>query len=449
MRQNVFDLELGFYTPYQCGSPFLCQGCPSTILDTMPSHLSVKYSILVNGQSRGLINPTRGLRQGDSLSPYMFLLCAEGLSALLNNVESQGLIKGVVMTKGGSRINHLLLADDCLIFCGAEMVQWQVLKGILQSYEVASGQKVNLDKTSLFFSSNTRIEVQDLLTQSIGARHCTDTKTYLGLPSVVGKAKYRVFSSIKGRIEKRIKTWHNKFLSQAGKKVLIKSVLQSLPTYAMSLFLLPSKLCKVIYQLLSRFWWDRMANQRRVQWYQWKKVIVPKNQGCLGFRDMESFNLALLAKQFWRIVTRLASFVAQILHDKYFKDGDLMHATTGGSASFIWKSLTAAKALVMDGMRWRVGNGKHIKIWYDKWLPTPHSYKVQSPIKLLHHEATVDNLLTVEGRWKEELVDEIFSIEAAIIKGLPVSRRGSEDKLFWSPSRNGQFSMKYAYYLQC
>ncbi|KAG7968809.1 hypothetical protein I3843_07G000900 [Carya illinoinensis] len=339
----------------------------------------------------------------------MFLLCAEGLSALLNNVESQGLIKGVVMTKGGSRINHLLLADDCLIFCGAEMVQWQVLKGILLSYEVASGQKVNLDKTSLFFSSNTRIEVQDLLTQSIGARHCTDTKTYLGLPSVVGKAKYRVFSSIKGRIEKRIKTWHNKFLSQAGKKVLIKSVLQSLPTYAMSLFLLPSKLCKVIYQLLSRFWWDRMANQRRVQWYQWKKI----------------------------------------LHDKYFKDGDLMHATTGGSASFIWKSLTAAKALVMDGMRWRVGNGKHIKIWYDKWLPTPHSYKVQSPIKLLHHEATVDNLLTVEGRWKEELVDEIFSIEAAIIKGLPVSRRGSEDKLFWSPSRNGQFSMKYAYYLQC
>ena len=116
---------------------------------------SVTYSIMVNGAPRGYIKPGHGLRQGDSLSPYLFLLCAEGLSALLRKAERDSLIKGISICKGGPRISHLFFADDRIIFCRANLSDSQALLALLAIYENASSQKVNGTKTALFFSSNT------------------------------------------------------------------------------------------------------------------------------------------------------------------------------------------------------------------------------------------------------------------------------------------------------
>jgi hypothetical protein len=77
---------------------------------------TVTYSILINGQPHGLITPTRGLRQGDPLSPYLFILCAEVLSSLLQHSSKEGLISGVSLSRGGTRIHHLFFADDSLLF---------------------------------------------------------------------------------------------------------------------------------------------------------------------------------------------------------------------------------------------------------------------------------------------------------------------------------------------
>jgi hypothetical protein len=82
---------------------------------------SVTYSILINGQPQGLITPSRGIRQGDPLSPYLFILCAEALSSLIQNSAREGRISGVPLSRGGTRINHLLFADDSLLFCRANI----------------------------------------------------------------------------------------------------------------------------------------------------------------------------------------------------------------------------------------------------------------------------------------------------------------------------------------
>ena len=119
------------------------------------------FSILVNGNPIGYIFPFRGLRQGDPLSPYFFLFCAEGLIALLRKAETNGIIRGVEASRGGPCISHLLFADDNLLFCRASVKECQQVNSSLNLYEVASGQKINIDKTSLFFSSNTGLESQE------------------------------------------------------------------------------------------------------------------------------------------------------------------------------------------------------------------------------------------------------------------------------------------------
>ena len=116
---------------------------------------SVSYSILVNGAAYGNITPMRDLRQGDPISPYIFLLYADGFSSLIHDAAKNHKISGVSICKGCPKITHLFFADNSLLFCKANSQEFHNLVNILQLYEAASGQKINADKSLVFFSSNT------------------------------------------------------------------------------------------------------------------------------------------------------------------------------------------------------------------------------------------------------------------------------------------------------
>lgn len=92
---------------------------------------SVSYSVKVNGIPGDTIIPSRGLRQGDLLSPYLFLICAEGLHSLLQQAKSNGVLRGIAASRGGMRINHLLFADNCVIFCNAMQEEWFIVEQLL------------------------------------------------------------------------------------------------------------------------------------------------------------------------------------------------------------------------------------------------------------------------------------------------------------------------------
>ena len=120
---------------------------------------SVTYDVRINGKPSGHIIPTRGLRQGDPLSPYLFLLCAEGLSALIKKASADGLLEGISVSRGGPCLSHLFFVDDNLIFCKATIEECEVLQRVMSKNEKASGQQLNRSKTSLFFSPNTAKEI--------------------------------------------------------------------------------------------------------------------------------------------------------------------------------------------------------------------------------------------------------------------------------------------------
>ncbi|XP_042972916.1 uncharacterized protein LOC122304711 [Carya illinoinensis] len=129
---------------------------------------TVSYSILINEKIGASFQPEHGIRQGDPLSPYLFILCAEGLSALITQAEHKGEIKGVAAARGGMRVGHLFFADDSVLFCRATIEEWQKLQGLLQVYERAFGQCLNQEKTTVFFSSNTSIDKKQEIVNAIG-----------------------------------------------------------------------------------------------------------------------------------------------------------------------------------------------------------------------------------------------------------------------------------------
>ena len=116
---------------------------------------TVSYSILVNGEPKGVIVPSRGLRQGDPFSFYLFLFCAKGLNALLRNAVTEGVIQGFSICRNGPKLTHLVFADDCLIFCRSNLKECNKIQELLALYEAALGQVINKEKTTLFFSRNT------------------------------------------------------------------------------------------------------------------------------------------------------------------------------------------------------------------------------------------------------------------------------------------------------
>lgn len=165
---------------------------------------TVSYKIKVNGELTEEIIPTRGLRQGDPLSPYLFLICAEGFSELLNAAEREGKLEGVTICQGALSVTHLLFAYDSLLLLKANDRNANHLQHVLQLYEDCSGQVINKEKSSVLFSRNCSRSAKDGVMSTMQLSHEARSDKYLGLPVYMGKSKAKMFSCLKDKVWKRI-----------------------------------------------------------------------------------------------------------------------------------------------------------------------------------------------------------------------------------------------------
>ncbi|GAU32101.1 hypothetical protein TSUD_358070 [Trifolium subterraneum] len=407
---------------------------------------SVNYSVLMNFERVGPIHPGRGLRQGDPLSPYLFILVAEGLTSLINKAVAQGDLHGVKICRGAPMVSHLLFADDCFLFCRANLSESRKLMEVLKVYEDVSGQEINLSKSEVFFSRNISQAAQEDLSRVMGVRHVLGTGTYLGLPSLVGRSKKATFAYIKDRIWKKINSWRRRPMSKAGKEVMIKSVLQAIPSYVMSIYLLPDTLVKEIERMINAFWWGGSTN-KGIKWLSWERMVPSKDRGGLGFRDLQVFNLAMVAKQGWKLITEPHALVSRILKARYFPKSSLFDATLGTNPSYVWRGIWRSRQVLMQGRRWLIGDGSKINVMYEPWLRSKENSWISAPQNLTVHNMKVQQLMLPNQKaWDERRILSMFPAHTAgEILDVPLLTSIEADRLIWKEERNGIYSVRSGY----
>ncbi|XP_059626981.1 uncharacterized protein LOC132269745 [Cornus florida] len=316
------------------------------------------------------------------LSTVSYSLVINGES----DAERNHHIQGVSIGRGYDPINHLFFADDALLFCKANISQALHLKTIISKYGSLIGQVVNFDKSSLFFSSHISIELRDQLRRALDILNVDWINRYLGLPSVLGRSKKSTFSYLVNQTSFRIKTLKGEFLSKAGRE-----------------------------------------------------------NGGLGFRDLEAFNIALLAKVAWKFKVGNDSMLFRIFKQRYFRNCSFLGSSCSPGHSWVWRIVSATKEIILKGLKWRIGDGKSINCWNAPWLSGNSSFKVTSAF-VGGNVHTVADLINHQSRsWKTSVVLNSFNPkDSARILQISLSSLNRPDSKIWGLTPNGQFTVKSA-----
>lgn len=256
---------------------------------------SVSFSVLINGSPSKRFQPQHGLRQGDPLSPYLFILYMEALSSALNHLDAFKLCKGLKLSVNGPSLSHLFFADDCLIFFQPTLSSCAKLRDTLLHFGLFSGQNINHQKSSITLSPNIPRVFRRRFQSFFHIPVNTDLASYLGLPLGVSENKRGCFQFIIDKTQQALAGWKST-LSQAGKLTLIKSVLSSLLIYLCSSYKIPLAICDKLNAISAAFWW-KTGDRKPLYRLSWDKISAYKSEGGLGIRDFRLLNQALLANQ--------------------------------------------------------------------------------------------------------------------------------------------------------
>ncbi|KAK4274243.1 hypothetical protein QN277_017497 [Acacia crassicarpa] len=420
--------------------------CSEWVSLIMKCVCSVSLNICLSGEKVSSFTPSRGIRQGDPLSPYLFIIIAEVLSIMLRRSQEDYFIKGVKLSHGCPELTHSFFADDALLFMRASRRNCNHLADILQLYCTASGQVINLDKSSIFFSSNTPEDVKNMVGSILGIPATEDPGRYLGIPSIWGKTKHQALAYVRERIANKIQGWGHSLLSFAGRDVMIKAVLQAIPIYPMNVFKFPVKTCKEISSLIANFWWSGTVSGRTIHWKAWESLTTAKSIGGMGFRDLSAMNDALLAKTAWRLLTRPDDLWVRVLKSLYFPKGGFMKAGKGHKTSWCWSSILGGRDFLIKDLHWDIGDGASISIWDDIWVPQVDFPDKPSNLNPIIAEGRVCDLI-VNGKWDLTLISQYISSEVkSAIYGINILSNGLPDKLVWTSAQNGVYSVKAGYH---
>ena len=236
-------------------------------------------SVLVNGGGFDYFHPSRGIRQGDPLSPYLFILCMKVLGALITKKCEAKLWDPVKVALGGIAFSHLFFVDDLVLFAKTDRKNCIAIKNAIETYGVLSRQKVSDEKSRVFFSPN--ISREEELCSTLGYRSIPALGKYLGFP-IKHTSDPHDFGFVIERVQSRLAGWKSHFLSFAGRLVLTQVVTATIPSYIMQCSILPPKIIKRVDKLSWDFLWGSTKKKKKIHMLSWKKVMKPKKDGGLG-----------------------------------------------------------------------------------------------------------------------------------------------------------------------
>ncbi|CAN1159944.1 LINE-1 retrotransposable element ORF2 protein [Linum perenne] len=324
------------------GDILVAMGFPGRYINwLMVCFHSTRFSVNLNGSLFGYFPAKRGLRQGDPMSPYLFVIAMQGLDYLFAEATAKSLFQYHPQCKN-IKLTHICFADDLLVFTKANVTAVTQVREIMDHFHLVSGLQLNPDKSDLYMAGVSRTIAGQIVAVAEFREGQLPMK-YLGIPISAGKLSKADCRGLVDKITGRIKDWKAKFLNYAGRLELIRSVIHGILQYWLSMFILPKSVLKEIEAICASFLWGKKEGQRvKIAWYH---MAFPLNEGGLGLKDLSSWNEANIVRHLWNLIARGGSLWVAWIWKYRVKQGDIWTLTTA-SGSWHWRRILKLREVV-------------------------------------------------------------------------------------------------------
>ena len=388
-------------------------------------------SIKVNGALEGYFRCKSGLKQGDPLSPYLFVLAMEALSACINSEILSGGFKYHYRAKD-SGITHLTFADDVLLFCYGDNDSVSTIMRAIGKFSAISGLCLNPSKCVTFFG-NAPSAVQDFTIATSGFNRGSLPVTYLGLPLISGKLNTRDCQPLVSKITARMESWNSNYISQAGRAQLIKSVVFGIQNHWTMYLFLPKKILRRIQSIMSRFLWKGSSLGPCHYKVSWKQCCLRKEEGGLGFKELLSWNQCAIQLQVWRIIKHVDdSLWLDWVHKYILKRKGFWTMSIPAGCSWGLRKILNARIEVKSHISYRIGRDSQFLLWHDLWTgdkPLLEQLGSRAISSLESDYLAKVNSIIRDGVWSLGVSNEYTIMELrSICAGIAIHER---DDILW------------------
>ncbi|GJW25890.1 RNA-directed DNA polymerase, eukaryota [Tanacetum coccineum] len=416
-----------------------------------------KASVLVNGSPTDEFTFHRGLRQGDPLSPFLFILVMESLHVSFQRLIDRGMFTPITVGNNNQvPISHLFYADDAMFIGKWTCENVNALMLMLHCFFLASGLKINVQKSSI-----SGIGVRPSNVRNMAAIFgCTTTTlpfTYLGVNVGANMKRISSWDVVVNKVTSKLSTWKAKTLSVGGRLTLIKSVLGAIPSYYMSLFKAPEGVLKRLESIRNSFFLGADLGEKKVTWVCWRQTMSQKDRGGLGIHSLYALNHALLFKWIWRFKSTHSGLWVNVIKAIHGNDGSLNTVTSNHGYS-VWSGIIqASDKLKSKGIdlfsfcKLVVGNGHSIKFWQDKWygeVPFKDKFKrcfnlelqkdISVALKLQSNDIALSFRRSPRSGIEESQFGELNNLLTSVVLS------NAMDRWSWSLCGHGNYSVKSA-----
>ncbi|KAJ6974535.1 hypothetical protein NC653_030590 [Populus alba x Populus x berolinensis] len=388
---------------------------PPTMINWITTCITTAhYSISINRESHGFFKASRGIWQGDPLSPYLFVLAMAGLGGIIKQAIQQSSTFKYHWRCKPTGITHVCFADDLMLFCHADLESIGVLKSSLDKFSMLSGLSINLAKSSMYLSG-----IDDTLKSNIqcqlGIQQQHLPVRYLGVPLISTR------------------------LTHTDCILLV---------YWSSIFILPCSTIKTIERILSAFLWTGTSLSASGAKVAWTSVCYLVQEGGLGIKRIADWNKAATLKHIWHLLTNTTSIWTTWVHVVLLRNRSFWHINTS-NPSWSWRKILQSRDWCRGWFTTRIGNGSLTSLWYDYWLP--QGKRLIDDFSLRNLTATglpwtakVSAIIT-NGQW--QFLPSSSELQAIwdSIRFLPSS--SSPDICIWKGHPSGEFSIASAWEL--
>ncbi|GKV15204.1 hypothetical protein SLEP1_g26006 [Rubroshorea leprosula] len=390
---------------------------------------TARISVLVNGSPTKEFEMGKGLRQGDPLSPFLFLMIAEGLQGLVKRAVKEEMLHGIEIGKKGLSVSLLQFADDTIIMGKADAENICMAKDILIWFELMSGLRINFSKSSVFGYNVS----EKWLKGAASMLHCRVGKApflYLGLPVDGRFGSKKLWEQVVNKFRTKLAVWKAATLSFGGRLILLKSVLSALPIFYMSLYLLPNSVLDELIRIQRNFLWGGTGSIKKIYWVRWEDVCREKAKGGLGVADLRRKNWAMIGKWWYRLGDGVESLWKRVVREKYYGGREEVDITSIEClrVSKLWRDIIRIGGLslklrnmLVEGFKWEVGEGNRVEFWLNRWC------------------WRVEWRRGTRGREKDE--EELL---VKVLEGVNL-KEGAGDVWKWVHGMDGKYVVKLAY----